>query len=111
HALAKSALFMTSGAVTEATGAKALSETGGLGRAMPRLAAGSALAPAGRGPWLAVLAVASAALTFAYVTRFWTGIFLGPRRRPARALPARLVAPVAVLGGLVLSCGGPVAPV
>src|SRR5215213_8417013 len=132
HALAKSALFMTSGAVTEATGAKALSETGGLGRAMPALAAGSGLAAAGlaalpltvgffkdelffkaaagRAPWLAVLAVASAALTFAYVTRFWAGIFLGPRRRPARSLPARLVAPVVVLGGLVLAGGVVVAP-
>ena len=132
HALAKSALFMTSGAVTEATGAKALSETGGLGRAMPALAAGSGLAAAGlaalpltigffkdelffkaaagRGSWLAVLAVASAGLTFAYVTRFWAGIFLGPRRRPARALPARLVAPVVVLGGVVLAGGMLVAP-
>ncbi|HKP99822.1 MAG TPA: proton-conducting transporter membrane subunit, partial [Actinomycetes bacterium] len=79
HALAKSALFMTSGAVTEATGGKALSEVGGLARAMPALAAGSGLAAAGlaalpltigffkdelffkaaagRGPWLAVVAV------------------------------------------------------
>jgi multicomponent Na+:H+ antiporter subunit A len=127
HALAKSALFMTSGAVTEATGAKALSEAGGLARAMPALAVGSGLAAAGlaalpltigffkdelffkaaagRGPWLAVLAVASAALTFAYITRFWTGIFLGPRRRPARALPGRLVWPVVVLGGLVVAGG------
>jgi multicomponent Na+:H+ antiporter subunit A len=127
HALAKSALFMTSGAVTEATGAKALSESGGLARAMPALAAGSGLTAAGlaalpltigffkdelffkaaaeRGPWLAVLAVASAALTFAYITRFWTGIFLGPRRRPARALPGRLVWPVVVLGGLVVAGG------
>jgi multicomponent Na+:H+ antiporter subunit A len=132
HALAKSALFMTSGAVTEATGARTLSETGGLGRAMPALAAGSGLAAAGlaalpltigffkdelffkaaagRGPWLAVLAVASAALTFAYITRFWTGIFLGPRRRPARPLPARLVLPVVVLGGLVLAGGVLVGP-
>jgi multicomponent Na+:H+ antiporter subunit A len=132
HALAKSALFMTSGAVTEATGGKALSEVGGLGRAMPALAAGSGLAAAGlaalpltigffkdelffkaaagRGPWLAVLAVASAALTFAYITRFWTGIFLGARRRPARALPGRLVVPVVVLGGLVLAGGLAVAP-
>ncbi|MFL6251216.1 MAG: hydrogen gas-evolving membrane-bound hydrogenase subunit E [Actinomycetes bacterium] len=132
HALAKSALFMTSGAVTEATGAKALSEAGGLARAMPALAVGSGLAAAGlaalpltigffkdelffkaaaeRGPWLAVLAVASAALTFAYITRFWTGIFLGPQRRPARALPGRLVWPVVVLGGLVLVGGVLVGP-
>jgi multicomponent Na+:H+ antiporter subunit A len=132
HALAKSALFMTSGAVTEATGAKALSESGGLARAMPALAVGSGLAAAGlaalpltagffkdelffkaaagRGPWLAVLAVASAALTFAYITRFWAGIFLGPRPRPARALPGRLVWPVLVLGGLVLAGGVLVGP-
>ena len=127
HALAKSALFMTSGAVTEATGAKHLSEAGGLARAMPALAVGSGLAAAGlaalpltigffkdelffkaatgRGPELAVAAVASAALTFAYITRFWTGIFLGGQGRPARALPRRLVAPVVVLGGLVVAGG------
>ncbi|HET9291710.1 MAG TPA: hydrogen gas-evolving membrane-bound hydrogenase subunit E [Actinomycetes bacterium] len=127
HALAKSALFMTSGAVTEATGAKALSESGGLARTMPALAVGSGLAAAGlaalpltigffkdelffkaaaeRGPWLAVVAVASAALTFAYITRFWTGIFLGGQRRPARSLPRRLVMPVVVLGGLVVAGG------
>jgi multicomponent Na+:H+ antiporter subunit A len=127
HALAKSALFMTSGAVTEATGAKALSESGGLARTMPALAVGSGLAAAGlaalpltigffkdelffkaaaeRGPWLAVVAVASAALTFAYITRFWIGIFLGGQRRPARAVPGRLVVPVVVLGGLVVAGG------
>jgi multicomponent Na+:H+ antiporter subunit A len=132
QALAKSALFMTSGAVTEATGAKTLSETGGLARAMPALATGSGVAAAGlaalpltvgffkdelffkaaadRGPWLAVLAVASAALTFAYITRFWAGIFLGPERRPARPVPGRLVVPVVVLGGLVLAGGLLVGP-
>ena len=132
HALAKSALFMTSGAVTEATGGKALSEVGGLARAMPALAAGSALAAAGlvalpltigffkdelffkaaagRGQWLAVVAVLSAALTFAYVTRFWTGIFLGRRRRPARAVPRLLVLPVVVLGALVVAGGVVVEP-
>ena len=132
HALAKSALFMTSGAVTEATGGKALSEVGGLARSMPALAAGSGLAAAGlaalpltigffkdelffkaaagRGQWLAVVAVLSAALTFAYVTRFWTGIFLGRRRRPARALPRLLVLPVVVLGALVVAGGVVVEP-
>src|SRR5215212_289264 len=132
HALAKSALFMTSGAVTEATGAKHLSEVGGLARALPALAVGSGLAAAGlaalpltigffkdelffkaaaeRGPWLAMVAVSSAALTFAYITRFWTAIFLGGQRRPARALPGRLVWPVVVLGGLVLVGGVLVGP-
>ena len=132
HALAKSALFMTSGAVTEATGAKRLSEVGGLARPMPALAAGSGVAAAGlaalpltvgffkdellfkaaagRGAWLAVLAVASAALTFAYITRFWAGVFLGPLRRPARAVPRRLVVPVVALGALVLAGGVLVGP-
>src|SRR5215218_1716999 len=132
HALAKSALFMTSGAVTEATGGKTLSEVGGLARSMPALAVGSGLAAAGlaalpltigffkdelffkaaagRGPWLAVVAVLSAALTFAYATRFWTGIFLGGQRRPARALPRLLVLPVVVLGVLVVAGGVVVEP-
>ena len=132
HGLAKSALFMTSGAVTEATGARHLSEAGGLARSMPALAAGSGLAAAGlaalpltvgffkdelffkaaadRGPWLAAAAVASAALTFAYITRFWTGIFLGGQGRAARPVPGRMVVPVVVLGGLVVAGGVVVAP-
>ena len=128
HALAKSALFLTAGAVTEATGADRLEDLGGLARRMPLLAAGSAAAAAGlsslpltlgffkdelffaaaaeRGTWLGVLAVAGAALTFAYVWRFWGSIFLG-RAVPAapRAIPALLVAPVAALGALVLAGG------
>ncbi len=132
HALAKSALFMTAGAVTEATGCKGLDEVGGLGRPMPLLAAGSAAAAAGiaalpltigffkdelffkaaleRDSWLAVLAVAGAAITFAYMVRFWTGIFLGPLRVGVRPLEARLVWPVAVLGVLVVAGGVVVAP-
>jgi multicomponent Na+:H+ antiporter subunit A len=132
HALAKSALFMTSGAVTEATGGKRLPEVGGLARRMPVLAVGSGVAAAGlaalpltigffkdelffkaaaeRGAWLAVLAVASAALTFAYIGRFWAGVFLGPQRRPAQAVPGRLVVPVIVLAALVLAGGVVVAP-
>src|SRR5690606_38497680 len=46
HALAKSALFLTAGAVTEATGVKALSRLGGLRRTMPLLAIGSGAAAA-----------------------------------------------------------------
>ncbi len=46
HAIAKSALFLTAGAVTEATGSKTLDGTGGLARRMPLLAAGSAAAAA-----------------------------------------------------------------
>jgi multicomponent Na+:H+ antiporter subunit A len=132
HALAKSALFMTSGAVTEATGGKALSDVGGLARPMPALAIGSGLAAAGlaalpltigffkdelffaaalgRGTWLAVAAVISAALTFAYIGRFWMGVFLGPQRRRARAVPRTMVFPVLVLGLLVVVGGLLVGP-
>ena len=46
HAIAKSALFMTAGAVTEATGESRLSHLGGLARRMPVLAAASGVAAA-----------------------------------------------------------------
>ena len=132
HGMAKSALFMTSGAVTEATGGKSLRDVGGLARDMPALAVGSGLAAAGlaalpltigffkdelffkaaagRGTWLAVLAVLGAALTFAYIGRFWGTVFLGPRLLAAKPVPGRLVVPVAVLGALVLLGGFFVAP-
>ena len=38
-----------------------------------------------------------AGLTFAYLGRFWIGVFLGPLRAPAKAISARLVLPVAAL--------------
>jgi len=132
HALCKSALFLTAGAVTEATEERELDELGGLARRMPLLAAGSAAAAAGlaalpltagffkdelffkaaleRGTLVAALAVAGAALTLAYVGRFWTRTFLGPLRVAPSAVPARLVVPVAVLGALVVAFGLVVAP-
>jgi multicomponent Na+:H+ antiporter subunit A len=132
HALAKSALFLTAGAVTEATGEDRLSRLGGLARPMPLLALGSGLAAAGLAAlpvtigffkdelffraalersWpMAALAVVGAGLTFAYIGRFWLGIFLGPVRAPARSVPAALVVPVAALGGLVLLGGVAVGP-
>lgn len=132
HALAKSALFMTAGAVTEATGTKLLSQSGGLVRRMPLLAAGSGAAAAGiaalpltigffkdelffkaaaeRGTWLAVLAVVGAGLTFAYMARFWCGIFLGRPTSEAAPVERRLVWPVALLGGLVVLGGVVAAP-
>jgi len=133
HALAKSALFMTAGTVTEATGQRGLSGVGGLGRRMPLLAAGSAAAAAAiaafpatlgffkdelyfkaaleHGDLVAVLAVAGAGLTFAYMARFWCGIFLGQARggEPA-AVERRLVWPVCVLGGLGVIGGVIVSP-
>jgi multicomponent Na+:H+ antiporter subunit A len=133
HALAKSALFMTAGAVGEATGATALSQVSGLARRLPLLAAGSAAAAAGvaalpltigffkdelffkaaleHGGLLGALAVAGAALTFAYMARFWAGIFLGPRRGAlAEPLERRLVWPVVALGLLVVAGGVVVRP-
>ena len=132
HALMKSALFLTAGAVGEATGHTRLSELGGLARRLPALAIGSALAAAGlaalpltagffkdelffaaaleRGLPFATLAVASAGLTFAYAARFWTGIFLGPLRTQVRRIPLDLVWPVVLLGLLVGAGGLAVGP-
>jgi multicomponent Na+:H+ antiporter subunit A len=127
HALAKSALFLTAGAVTEATGEPTLSGVGGLWRQMPLLAAGSGAAAAGlaalpltigffkddlffataheHGGLVELLAVIGAALSFTYIGRFWFGIFLGSPRATANAIPGVLVAPVAALGALVVLGG------
>lgn len=129
HALAKSALFLTAGAVTEATGAKKLSEVGGLIRRQPLLAVASAASAAGmiglpatlgffkdelffaagsaRGLEFAVLTVAGAALTFTYISRFWIAIFLGEPKedRAAAPLPARLVWPIVALGAITVVGG------
>ena len=133
HALAKSTLFLAAGAVTEATGGETrLSRLGGLARSMPLVAAASAVAAAGlaalpltigffkdelffkaavdRGAGFAVLAVLGAALTVAYIGRFWLGVFAGPARTAAQALPAALVAPQIALGGLVVLGGVLVGP-
>ncbi len=127
HALVKSALFLTAGAVTEATGATQLSKVGGLAKGMPLLALGSGLAAAGlialpltigffkdelffaaaweRGPGFGILAVASATLTFGYVARFWTGVFLGPLRSDPRGVSRFLTLPVVALGLATLVFG------
>ncbi len=127
HAIAKSALFMTAGAVTEATGSARLADVGGLWRRMPWLAVGSAMASAGlmalpftigffkdelffagadgRGQLIQWFAVAGATLSFAYIARFWAGIFLGPRQGDVQPVPASLVIPVGVLGALTVLGG------
>jgi len=127
HALGKSALFLTAGAVTEATGEKDLSQVGGLARSLPWLAAGSAIAAADlaalpltigffkdelyfksaleRGWPIGLLAVLGAALTFAYIWRFWSGIFLGPPRARIVPLSGRFVWPVVALGAVALAGG------
>jgi multicomponent Na+:H+ antiporter subunit A len=127
HAIAKSALFLTAGAVTEATGENQLRRLGGLGRPMPLLAVASALAAATLvslpltvgffadefyfaaaleyGLLPACLAVLSASITLAYTWRFWSGIFLGEVRVEARPVPRLLVAPVLALGAVGLVGG------
>jgi multicomponent Na+:H+ antiporter subunit A len=132
HAIAKSALFMTAGAVTEATGVSRLSRLGGLARDQPLLAIASLVAAASlaalpltlgffkdelfftaatdRGPIVAGLAVAAAAVTFAYLARFWLGVFAGPPRVSAIRLPRLLVVPVVVLAAISLLGGLVVAP-
>ncbi|HEX6211583.1 MAG TPA: hydrogen gas-evolving membrane-bound hydrogenase subunit E [Methylomirabilota bacterium] len=126
HAIAKSALFMTAGAVTMATDEDRLSRLGGLARDMPVLAVASGLAAATlaalpltlgffkdelfftaaleAGRPVAALAVIAAALTVAYIGRFWTGLFLGRRRAVPRPAPGLLVAPIVALA--VVGVGG-----
>ena len=132
HALAKSALFLTAGAVTEATGEDRLSRLGGVARSMPLLAAASGATAAGlaalpltigvfkdellfaaaleRGTSFAALALMAAVLTFVYTWRFWSGVFLGEERAETKAIPVALVFPVVVLGILVLIGGVLVEP-
>jgi multicomponent Na+:H+ antiporter subunit A len=132
HALAKCALFLTAGAVTEATGEDRLSRLGGLWRALPALAAASGAAAAGlaalpltigffkdelffkaaleRGRPFAALALLGAALTLAYTWHFWSGIFLGARRTETEPVPPAMLAPVVALALLVVAGGLVVAP-
>ena len=129
HALAKSALFLTAGAVTEATGEDRLSKLGGLRRPMPLLAVASGLAAATltslpltagffadefffaaaleRGPLFAIPAVVFAATTLAYTWRFWSGIFLGEVHAGSalHRVPRLLVVPVVALGAIGLVGG------
>jgi multicomponent Na+:H+ antiporter subunit A len=127
HALMKSGLFLTAGAVTQVTGSDKLSELGGLARSLPWLAAGSGAAAAGLAglpltlgffkdealiraalggeTWLAIAAVINAALTLAYTWRFWSGIFLGNIRARAHPVPRTMLVPVLTLGAMVILGG------
>jgi multicomponent Na+:H+ antiporter subunit A len=132
HAVAKSALFMTAGAVTEATGETRLSRLGGLARPMPVLAVASGLAAAtlaalpltlgffkdelffaaahDAGAHTTVVSVVAAGLTFAYIGRFWLGLFTGARGAEPSAVPVLLVAPVVALAAVALVGGLVVEP-
>ena len=125
--LGKSALFLTAGTVTEATGARELSNTGGLRHKMPLLAITSGLAAASiaavpltmgffkdeyffeaaahRGQAMQIIAIGAAAMTVCYLARFWWGIFGGPVLGQVKPVPSLLCAPRAVLGAISLIGG------
>lgn len=127
HALAKSALFLTAGSVSESTGTIYLHELGGLWRKLPLLAIGSGIAAASlaafpgtmgffkdelyfqstsqRGGLVQIASVVGAALTVMYAGRFWWGIFGGKLRTPANVLPLRLVLPIVALGVISIAAG------
>ncbi|MCO5218351.1 MAG: hypothetical protein M9909_05880 [Thermomicrobiales bacterium] len=127
HAIVKSALFLTAGAVSEATGKKNLSDIGGLRRKMPMLAIGSGFAAAGLvalpltigffkdeiffaravelGQPYMTMDVLGASLTFAYIFRFWTHVFLGREITEAKPISGWLVWPVFSLG-IITILGG-----
>lgn len=130
HAVAKSALFMAAGYVTASTGESRLSRLGGLVHDMPVVAVSTGVAAASlaavpltmgffkdelffgaavaSGTLVQVFAVVAAALTVAYIGRFWLGVFAGERRiavgRVPRAMliPIVLLAAISVAGGLVV---------
>lgn len=132
HGIAKSALFLTAGAVTEATGESRLSQLGGLARSMPvvafaSLVAGASLAAlpltlgffkdelfftaaAASGTAVQALAVGAAGLTLAYIARFWLGIFAGPARVAVTPIPRLLTGPIVLLGSLTVIGGLVVQP-
>lgn len=121
HAIAKSALFLTVGVISYATGEDRLSRLGGLITRMPLLAMLSAAAAGalaglpltigyfkdealfevalGRSVLFSAAAVVAAGLTFAYTARFWIGLFLGNvvGRAPLPHAPTGLILPIAVL--------------
>jgi multicomponent Na+:H+ antiporter subunit A len=128
HGGAKAALFLTAGAVQNATRTERLSELGGLFGSMRLLGIAALVAAAGlaglpltigyfkdelffaaahrEGPAPALFALAAAALTFAYSARFWHGIFGGPRRGDAPSpVSLGLSVPVAILAALVVAGG------
>ncbi len=127
HALIKCALFLSAGAVMEATGKRKSTELGGLWGPMPVLGVFTALHAIGlaglpltigyfkddlffqtalqQGRTYPVLAVLSATLTIIYMYRYWVNIFLGKLKNKVEHIPPQLGVMVAVLG-LIVFLGG-----
>ncbi len=127
HGICKCALFLTAGAISEATGARELSHLGGLWKAYPVLAVASGIAAGALAGlpltvgWfkdelffkaahdhsaaMEVMAVLAATLTFTYMGRFWLGIFSGSRKGRTGTMPGWLVAPIVVLAAVAVLTG------
>ncbi len=127
HALIKCALFLSAGAVMEATGERKSTRLGGLWSKMPVLGLFTAVHAIGlaglpltigyfkddlffetalqQGRTYPVLAVLSAALTIIYMYRYWVNIFLGKLKNKVERLPPQLGVMVALLG-LIVFLGG-----
>ncbi|MFB6373246.1 MAG: hydrogen gas-evolving membrane-bound hydrogenase subunit E [Bradymonadaceae bacterium] len=127
HGMAKAALFMVAGAVTDATGETELSEVGGLASEMPALATvcgTTAAALAALPPtlgffkdellfqaafasrwWFPLLAIVAAGLTLAYLGRFFAGIFLGDAATDADPIPSVLWLAPAIPASLLVAGG------
>jgi multicomponent Na+:H+ antiporter subunit A len=127
HGLCKSALFLSAGAIIETAGEDRLSKLGGLGRSAPLLALATGVAAAGlgglpltsgffkdelffkaaahHGTWAALGAALGAALTLAYLGRFWFSLFTGPSRGKVERVPWQLGVPILLLAAAILLGG------
>ncbi len=134
HALFKSGLFLTVGAVEHATGSRDLRRLSGVGRALPTLAAAAAVCTAsmiglppflgflgkeaaltalvGTNGWLTValvVVVTGSVLTVGYSVRFWWGTFATKTVADPPPIHHRpgwvIVGPVTVLAGASIVAG------
>jgi multicomponent Na+:H+ antiporter subunit D len=132
HALMKGGLFLVAGGILEATGIKEIARFSGLGRRMPLVMTGFAIAALSMvgipptagffskfylvsstvqtGDWiLAVIVVSSSLLTLVYFLRLFERIFVLPPQEDVIAdavePEGRIVATVGVLAGAVLAVG------
>jgi multicomponent Na+:H+ antiporter subunit D len=132
HALMKGGLFLVAGGILEATGIKEIARFAGLGKRMPLVMTGFAIAALSMvgipptagffskfylvsstvetGDWvLAVIVVSSSLLTLVYFLRLFERIFVLPPQEDVIATAeepeARIIATVGVLAGAVVAVG------